>query len=273
MTKLLLSVFLLFGHYTFGQSADSVNKIVFSYGKSHSSWGDPGIYGGGEIIELLKTPKGDFIISRHITTTASAGDDGKTFRKDTTELSTKTYRAIRKEQVQFWLTQLNTNKENFNVSFIRPKLTALTRNEILQVAKKYNKLWLLTDTSFDREDKAYAKKAIKEMQSFAALDSFLAFKRPTIEFEMIVTDNYNGLIITTIKNSDTTEYRCQFFQPLGQPISRYVNRKYLTGSKVFNLEANTSAQIFLPKNSMISKVLDLNNIKEEYIKWYLDKKM
>lgn len=132
---------------------------------------------------------------------------------------------------------------------------------------------MLTDGDFDREDKADAKKAIKEMKTFLAFDSFLIFKRPTTEFEMIVTDNYNGLRIMTIKNTDTTEYRCQFFEALGQPITRYDNRNYMTSSKIFNLEVNTTGQIFLPKSSMISKVFNLDNIKEEYIKWYLEKRM
>lgn len=273
MPKILVSVFLLIGQFALGQNADSINKVIISYGKSHNSWGNPRIYGRGEVIELLKTSNSDFIILRNFTTAASAGNDGKTFHKDTTELNTKIFQAIKKEKIQFWLTQLNTNKENFTVTFIRPKLTPPTKNEILQVAKKYDKLWMLTDTDFDREDKADARKAIKEMKAFVALDSFLIFKRQTIEYEMIVTDNYNGLRIMTIKNSDTTEYRCQFFEPLGQPITRYDNRNYMRSSKVFNLEANTSAQTFLPKNSMINKVLDIDNIKEEYIKWYLDKKM
>ena len=259
--------------FALGQSADSINKIVLDYGKSHNSWGDSGIYGRAEAIELSKNANGDFLISRRFTTTASAGNDGKTFRKDTTELSTKTFQAIKKEIIQFWLTQLNTNKENFTLSFIRPKLTTPTKKEILQVAKKYDKLWMLTDGDFDREDKADAKKAIKEMKTFLAFDSFLIFKRPTTEFEMIVTDNYNGLRIMTIKNTDTTEYRCQFFEALGQPITRYDNRNYMTSSKIFNLEVNTTGQIFLPKSSMISKVLNLDNIKEEYIKWYLEKRM
>ncbi len=261
------------GQFALGQSADSINKIVLDYGKSHNSWGDSGIYGRAEAIELSKNANGDFLISRRFTTTASAGNDGKTFRKDTTELSTKTFQAIKKEIIQCWLTQLNTNKENFTLSFIRPKLTTPTKKEILQVAKKYDKLWMLTDGGFDREDKADAKKVIKEMKTFLAFDSFLIFKRPTTEFEMIVTDNYNGLRIMTIKNTDTTEYRWQIFEALGQPINRYDNRNYMTSSKIFNLEVNTTGQIFLPKSSMISKVLNLDNIKEEYIKWYLEKRM
>lgn len=273
MTKFLFSVFLLVGHFALGQSADSVTKIIISYGKSHSSWGDPGIYGRGEEIELLKTSNGDFKISRHFTTTASAGIDGKTFSKDTTQLRTNSLKIINKGIIQYWLTQLNTNKENFTVSFIKPQLTTPTKKEILQVAKKYDKLWMLTDSDFDREDKADARKGIKEIKKFVGLDSFLIFKRPTIECDMVVIDSYNRLRITTISNTDTTEYRCQFFQPLGQPVTCYQHKDFMKGVKVFNLEVNTFTQTFLPKSSMISKVLDLDNIKEEYIKWYLDKRL
>jgi hypothetical protein len=86
VTKFLLLVFLLVGQFALGHSADSICKIIISYSKSHNSWGDPGIYGNGEVIELLKTPNGGFKISRHFTTTASAGNDGKNFSKDTTQL-------------------------------------------------------------------------------------------------------------------------------------------------------------------------------------------
>jgi hypothetical protein len=271
VTKFLLSVFLLVGQFALGQSADSISKIIISYGKSHNSWGDAGIYGRGEVIELLKTSNGDFKISLHFTTTASAGNDGKTFNKDTTQLSIKSLQVISKQKIQYWLTQLNTNKANFTVSFIKPKLTTPNKKEILQVAKKYDKLWKLTDSDFDREDKADARKRINEMKKFVGLDSFLVFKRPTIEYDMVVIDSYNGLRILTINKADTTEYRCQFFQPLGQPVTCYRHKDYMKGTKVFNLEFNTSTQALLPKNSISIKALDLDNIKEEYIKWYLDK--
>jgi hypothetical protein len=274
VTKFLLSVFLLVSHFALAQSADSINKVILSYGKSHSSWGNPGIYGRGEVIELSKAANGDFQISAYFTTTSSAGDDGKTYCNDTTEINIKAYPIVKKEKVQLWLTQLNTSKDNFTASFIKPKLSTPTKKEILRVAKKFEQLWMLTgegEDYFDREDKAEARKAIKEMKKLAGLDSFLVYKRPTIEYDMVVTDSYNGLRILTIQNSDTTEYRCQFFEPLGQPITRYAQRNYMRSSKVFNLEANTSALAFLPKSSMASKVLNLDNIKEQYIKWYLDR--
>ncbi len=274
MTKFILLSFLLTGHFVFGQRADSINKIIIKYGKSHNSWGYPGIYAKGEVFELSKTINNNFKITRHFTSTASTGNDGKTYKKDTTELSTRRFKIITKEKIQVWLTQLNTNRENFTATFIRPKLTKPTKKEILGVAKKYDKIWMLTgegEDYFDKEDRADARKAIRQMKSFFELDSFLMYKRPTIEYDMVVIDSYNSLNILTIQNSDTTEYRCQFFEPLGQPINRYDKRNYMTRSKVFNLEANTSALIFLPRNSMLGKVLSLNNIKEQYIKWYLER--
>ena len=273
MTKFLLLIFILFRQFAFGQSIDSVNKIVIQYVKSHNSWGNPGIYGRWEVIEFSKTSNDNFKISRHVSATLSAGDDGKTFHNDTIELSTKTSKIITKEKIKYWLTQLNTNEDNFTLSYIKPQLKMLSKNEIFKVAKKYNELWILDDTDFDREDKAYSKKAINEMKRYYGLDSFLIYKRPTIEDDKVVTDNYNGLIISTINNTDTTEYRCQFYEPLGQPIIRYNNRNYTKSSKVFNLIANVSAQTLLPKSSMISKALDLNNIKEDYIIWYLKMRM
>jgi len=273
VTKFPIFIVLLLGQIAFGQSADSINKIVFNYTKSHNSWGEPGIYGRAEVIELSKIQNGNFIISRHIRITASLSADGKTSHRDTIQLSKMISKILAKEKILFWLTQLNTNQENFTASFIKPKLTTPTKKEIYRVAKKYDKLWMLKDSDFDREDKAGAKKAINEMKKFYGLDSFLISQRPSLEYELIYTDAYNSLIIMTIKNKDTTEYRSQFFEPLGQPITRYDNRKYMKSTKIFNLEVNTSAQSFLPKSSMISKVLDLDNIKEDYINWYLDIKM
>ena len=275
VTKFSLSLILFVGQFGFGQSADSINKIVFAYGRSHNSWGNPGIYGRGEVIELIRTATNDFRISRYYTTTASAGDDGKSYSQDTIELNINKYQTVLKEKIQFWLTQLNTSKENFTESFIKSKLSKPTKNEILTAARKYNQLWMLTgegEDYFDKEDKADARSAIRKMKSLVGLDSFLIYKRPTIEDDLVVTDSYHGLRILTIQsNGDTTEYRCQFFEPLGQPITRFAKRNYMDRAKFFNLEANTSALSFLPRNSMTGKALSLDNIKEQYIKWYLDR--
>jgi len=270
MTKLLILPFLLVGCFSYGQKTDSISKIIIAYGISHNSWGNPGVYGRGETIELSSISDGNYKITRYIKTTASAGDDGKTFHKDTTNLSTKSFGIIAKEKIHHWLTQLNTNKNNINSSFIKPRIKVPTRNEIFLVAKKYDLLSELKGVDADRAD---TRKAIGQIQNFSKLDSFLISQVPCNEYEIIVVDAYNKLKIQTINNKDTTEYQCPFYDPLGQPIFRYDKRDFRTDKKVCNLEANTSAQSFLPRHSMISKVLDIGNIKELYIKWYLEKNM
>lgn len=267
MTKFFLSFLLFIIQPSFAQSIDSLTSIIISYGRNHSSWGRPGVYANSETIILKPTPKNDFKITRYFRVGASAGDDGKTFSNDTIELNTKSLETIPKIKIEFWLTQLNTNKENFTSSFIKPQLKPPAKKEIFKAAKKYDLLWMLKGRDADKSD---TKKAIKEIQSFYKLDSFLIFKKPTIQDDMIHIDSYNGMRIFVVKNTDTTEYRCQFYQPLGQPINRYKNKDYSTNFKVFNLEANTSAQSFLPGNSIARKMLDVNNINELYIKWYLD---
>jgi hypothetical protein len=271
MVKQLLIVLFLFAHqFVFGQSIDTVNVIIIDYSKGNYSFGRPGVYGKGEILELSRTQSGDFKFTRRFSTVASAGNDGKSLHTDSIRFSTKSFPTVPKEKIYYWLTQLNTDKQNFTPSFIEPRLAAPERKEIIHVAKKKDELWKLRGFDSDKED---SRKKIEEIQSFKMLDSFLASQKATINHGAALTNAYNNLKITTIGGGDTTEYRCQFSESPGQPISRFRNRSHLTGSKIVNLEANTAAQEFLPKHSMIYRVLDINSIKEDYIDWYLDRKM
>lgn len=271
MVKQLLIVIALFAQqFSFGQSIDSVRTIIIDYGKGHYSLGRPGVYGKGEILELSRTQSGDFKFTRRISIVASAGNDGKTLHKDSIRFSTKNLATVPKEKIQYWLTQLNTDKQNFTPSFIEPRLATPEKREIVEVAKKYDELWKLRGFDADRDG---SRKKIEEIQSFNMLDSFLLYQKIVVSPGIASDDIYNDLKITTISDVDTTEYRCQFFESPGQPISRYRNRSYSTVSKIVNLEANTAAQDFLPKHSMIYRVLDINRITEDYIDWYLDRKM
>jgi len=268
--QLLIGLFLLAQQFSFGQSVDSVRTIIIDYGKGHYSLGRPGVYGKGELLELTRTQSGDFKFTRRISIVASAGNDGKTLHKDSIRFSTKNLPAVPKEKIYNWLTQLNTDKQNFTPSFIEPRLATPERKEIVEVAKKYDELWKLKGFDADRID---SRKKIGEIQSFNMLDSFLLYQKIIINPEIVSADVYDDLKITTIGAGDTTEYRCQFFESPGQPISRYKHRSYSTVSKIVNLEANTAAQDFLPKHSMIYRVLDINTIIDDYIDWYLDRKM
>ncbi|MDI3321205.1 hypothetical protein [Pinibacter soli] len=268
--QLLIILFVIAHQFLFGQSIDSVNVIIIDYSKGQYSFGRPGVYGKGEILELSRIQSGDFKFTHRFSTVASAGNDGKSLHTDSIRFSTKNLAIVPREKIYYWLTQLNTDKQNFTPSFIGPRLAAPERKEIVQVAKKNDELWKLRGFDSDKED---SRKKIEEMQSFKMLDTFLASQKTTMNHEAVSTDAYNNLKIITISGSDTTEYRCQFFDSPGQPISRFKNRSRSMVSTIVNLEANTAAQDFLPKHSMIYRVLDINSIKEDYIDWYLDKKM
>ena len=86
-----------------------------------------------------------------------------------------------------------------------------TRKGIYQGAKKYDLLWKLKGSDADKAD---TRKVINDIESFYKFDSFLIFKKPTIEFDMVVLDSYNGLGITTIKDTDTTESDASLTSPL-----------------------------------------------------------
>jgi hypothetical protein len=269
---MLKQAFLIFffsiSTFAHGQNVDSISKIIFNYGISHGSWGRPGICGRGEKIELTQTQTGDFQIVKYIRTASSAGKNGKDFHVDTVRIDKSVTAEVKKSDAQYWIMQLNSSKDNFSSSYIMPFLKSPSKKEIFRIAKKYDKLWMIQGKDADKEG---TKKAITDIQEFVKMDSFLVFKKPSIQFDMVVMDSYNGLIIQVITTfRDTIEYRNQFFEPLGQPTVKYHRGNYLSSTKVFNLEANTSAIKMLPLGSLTAKALDINNLTEFYIKWYLE---
>lgn len=266
MTRFLFSLLLLLGYFAFGQTTYSFSKIIFSYSKGHSSWNNPGIYGNSEQIEFTPTNDSNIRLTRFFKVAYSAGKDGKTFTKDTTELTTQKYAVINSQHFQNWLIQLNTEKDNYTESFVKPRLTKASKKEITKAAKSIDK-----ELFFDRDFKEEKRAIIKNIQNLYKIDSFLLLTKPGIENELVVTDNWHRLRIEVVNNNDTTIYQCQFWFPLGQPISRYDHKNFSNSKRISNLEANTSAQVFLPKESLTFKTLDINNIKDHYIKWCLEK--
>ncbi|POY34673.1 hypothetical protein C3K47_19180 [Solitalea longa] len=266
MTRLIILTLILFGQFAYGQTQDSISKIIFHYSKGHSSWNKPGIYGRSEQIEITCGVDRIYKLTSYFRVNYSAGTDGKTFTKDTVSMSSSKIVYIDQLQIHNWLVQINTPKENFTVSFVQPHLSKITEKEISVVAKVMQK-----DAFFDKDFKEERKDAIRKVQNFFNLDSFLVETRANTENQMIVTDSWDKLRIEVIKNKDTTTYDSQFFVPLGQPLQRFNHKDFTTESIVYNLEANISAQEFLPKGSLIYKVFDFNSIKEHYIYWYLDK--
>ena len=124
-------------------------------------------------------------------------------------------------------------------------LSCKNKKEILKAAKSIdNKLF------FDKDFKEEKKAVIEKIKTFYKIDSFLISIKPDINVVVVRSDSWNGLRIEVINENDTTVYQCQFWVPLGQPIYRYDHKNISISKTIINLEANTSAQVFLPKESI-----------------------
>jgi hypothetical protein len=269
MIRFFLFAMFLVRHTAFGQLPDSVSKISFHYDKGHYTFGSSGQYSISELIEYSKLNKTAFQITNYIQLRRFYDSVTNSFTVDTIQprFPKSTFPNSKIDKL---FTELNISRNNFNADFVKPYLKKPTKKEIVAVADMYDLKWKLEKQYSDREDR---KVLFKNIKQYYQLDTFLLMKKPNPEYDLFVTDVWNTLSITFIKGTDTIEYRSQFFELLGQPIRRYDNKNYNKSKKHLNLEINNSIREFVPSNSLISKTVDLNQLKEDYIKWLITTKM
>ena len=269
MTRFFLFTILLSGQIAFGQFADSISKITFRYDKGHYTFGSSGRYSISEIIEYSKLNNLTFQVSNHIQLKKYYDSATNSISVDTIRLKfSKT--PISDSWTEKLFRELNISRDNFNADYVKPFLTAPTKKKILQTANKYNLKWMFENEYSDRGDRRNLYKNIKR---FLLLDTFLLMKKPNPEYDLVITDVWNGLSINCLSGADTIEYRSQYFELFGQPVKKYVNKKYSDSKKFINLEINNAIKEFVPASSLISQAVDLNQLKEEYISWFIKTKM
>jgi hypothetical protein len=271
MTRFFLFTILLSGQVAFGQFTDSISKITFRYDKGHYTFGSSGRYSISEIIEYSKLNNLNlaYQLSNHIQLKKYYDSATNSISVDTIRLKfSKT--PISGSKTEKLFRELNISRDNFNADYVKPFLTAPTKNEVLQTANKYDLKWMFENKYSDRENRRNLYKKIKR---FLMLDTFLLMKKPNSEYDLVITDVWNGLTITCLSGADTIEYRSQYFELFGQPVKKYVNKKYSDGKKFINLEINNLIKGFVPASSLISQAVDLNQLKEEYISWFIKTKM
>lgn len=268
MTRHFLFILLLTGQVAFGQFADSISKITFRYDKGHYTFGSSERYSTSEIVEYSKSNDTEFKITSHIQLKKSYDSATSSISVDTIKRRfSKT--SIANGRIEKLFNELNISRDNFSSDYVKPFLTVPTRKVILNVASKYDLRWMFKNES---SDKAERNKLFKSIQTFSLLDTFLLMKKPNPEYHLVVTDVWNGLSITCLSGADTIEYRSQYFELFGQPVKKYVNKKYSDSKKTINLEINNSIKGIVPKNSLISQAVDLNELKDEYISWFIKTK-
>lgn len=264
MVRSLTLVFLFWSYASFGQLTDS---IVIRYDKGYYSFGSPGKYSMTEIIKLAKAGNTDFHLQSHLQLKKSFDSINDKIIIDTIPVNVQK-KVISKNEINRLLHELNNSHDNFNEAFVKPYLKPPSRKEVLNVTKKYDLHWRWEEA--DREDR---KTALQELKEFKYLDSFLLKRKPSMEFDMVMIDVWNGYSLTVFQGDNLVEYRGQFYELFGQPVKRFDNKDYGNSKRVINLEINNAIKKILPANSILKKVIDLDNVNEEYIKWYFEQIM
>ncbi len=277
MKKIILFILFFCAQFIFSQNFENINKIKFAYSIGGSSWGRNGIYSRSEIFELTKNKKGDFEIHKQIKINEKV--IGKVLSKDSIFVKTSKYKIITKIEIEKLLTSLNSNNQNFTDEFLKENLTKPTKKEILEIAKKCDQKDYFKNDYDEKED---IEKKYSQIQELKHFDEYLNIDKPNIEAYMVIMDAWNHLGIITFSKEETKSYDLQFFKNCGQPISI----KYLEidekekkvkvienkGSSIINLNVNLILQKIIPIKTKLWNVLDLKNIRNNYINWYLENK-
>jgi len=264
MRSLYFVVFVLFSIKCVAQS-NTFDKLIISYVKGHNSWGDPGIYSNGERFEFSRQKSGDYKIISFLKIEYSAGDDGGTFTKDTTEIFLNEFK-IPKKIIDSLYNQLTSTKSNFTPAFIKPFLKTPSKQDILTISRKIGEHDWFED--YHGED---LTERLNPIRQFAKIDSFIVKNRPNPELFSITIDGWDSASILFVQNNDTTVFHMDFLQLLGQPISmKLKSDKSFPWQQYVNLEVNKTLQLILPITSVLRKRADISSLTEDYIKWYLN---
>jgi hypothetical protein len=250
------------------QETDTVSRIVLSYNIGGSSWGNPGIYSRGEVMELVPDGRGNFVYSYYIKKTASAGKDGNTFSKDSVMVSVVKFKPVSAAVITEWLTELKTDRNNLTVGYLLPLLDKPAKKQMKRVAETIGRSEEFEKSDYNEGEEM--RKLVANLRNFKGLDHCLEKMMADGRNSLIVIDAFDSLMITVYSENNKTVYHSQFFDPLGQPVHRSFNGNYLSQTPVVNLDANVAARRFLPKDSLIYNVLDLNTFTDYYIAWYLE---
>ena len=272
MTKVYFScIFLLLSVFNCSfltAQTDTITKITFSYSVGGSSWSRPGIYSKGEFLELVPDKDGNFIYSIYFKTFESAGDDGKTFTQDTLMMPLFNHKAASKKNVYGWVKELLVDRDNFTAGYLLSHLKKPSKKEIKKAAIESGSDDFVLSNYNERSD---IRALVSEIKRFKNLDVFVKDTGVHCSHPFFVEDVWNMLIVTIYSNNNVTVFQSQFLDGIGQPIMRCSNNngEYKTDS-IINLEVNRVAQKFLPKSTMIYKVLEINNITNAYMRWYFE---
>lgn len=258
-----------------GQDLSSTSKVIFNYNIGHYSFGEAEPYAKEEIIELHPTSQQRFALSSYKLITKAYVQNPVTkqndlSKSDTIINSSKSHQTM-KDGMNQLTKELNKFNDDYSLANILPFLKPLTKKEILSFTKKHEIAFWLIDEETNKVDDV-GKEIIQKIKRFELLDTFLINQKPDLETDLVVMDSWHSLKITFVQRRDTIEYNLHFFSLFGQPVYKVMNKDISSKTKVINIGINKILLIVLPKTSLAYKSIDLNSVKESYVKWFMENK-
>lgn len=274
---LFLAVFLQYSLKS--QNFEKTEKIIFHYKIGHYNFLNSGNYGKEEIIEFTKNKNGELeannytqIENSYIFNNISNKND---LKKDDS-LRIKTRIIFDKIFFNILINELNSTKSNIDEKEILALIKKPNEKEILFQAKKDDIEYYLIDEKTNRIDE-FGKEKIKQIRKLYGFEDYLkSFKLNTDVFT-ITNDAWNNLEITFFEGNNKIQYQFNFLnldrddhsKILGQPFSKITNSNASANKMFINFNVNRIIYDKLPYNSLIKTSLDFNNLKKNYIYWFL----
>ncbi len=266
--------FIILNSACFGQNLTKTKKIIFKYSKGFSSLNSAGEYDKEEILEFI--PISNDIFKRKILSIRRKYVYNPKTQKNDILVVDSTSKIDKKnisfDSFQNLIIQLNSNKDNFDLKNLIPNLSQISKREVISMAKQIDKLYFFVDDDNGKIDE-FGKERIKKIRNYVKLDSFILGFKPTIESSLVVVDAWNTLRITFIEQTDTIEYRFQFYSLLGQPITKIINNDYTKEENFINIDILNLIKNFLSRKSIIKEAISFERFKEAYISWYINEKI
>ncbi|PIF29993.1 hypothetical protein CLU81_0379 [Flavobacterium sp. 9] len=262
MIRLLFILFICSTN-AIGQTS-SGKEYIIDYSVGHYNFGKTGEYEKKEIFKFTINDE-DFVLTEFQSISNKYVYNPETLKNDRKVSDTILKfpnNKIAKEEFENLLKQLNQHEDNFNADFLSSKFsTRISEKEILKIAKKNEVKFLFIDDETGKIDDS-GKEKIKEIQSLKNFEKYIEDVKPKTDTFMAFSDAWNFARLG-YANSTLTD-RMDFNSILGQPILKSDNI-----TQIINLNVNLILLKILPKESLLIKEVNFENIKDGYINWFI----
>ena len=261
----LIFLLLLCSHYSIGQSQ---NEYIIKYCIGHYNFGNTGEFERMEIFKFKVNEK-NFVLTefqsisnKYVYNSESLKNDKKVADTVTKFLNKK----IEKREIENLINQLNINENNFNVDFFSSNLSKkISQKDILKIAEKREQKYWFVDDENGKVDE-FGKEKMKDIRNFRYFGEYIQSVTPKIDEFKIVSDAWNFAELG-FSNLNSV-YRLDFHSVLGQPIMK--NNNSDNWKQIINLNVNLILLKILPKESLLIKEIEFENLIESYINWYIE---